>query len=94
MNDSELDDIASSIYWNCEHGEYEKARHKLRDLMGSDSNQWISVKERLPEEAGKYIVQLNNDDVWVATFVRGYWYAYSTSQDVKYWQPFPDAVKQ
>lgn len=45
--------------------------------MGGCMSEWISVKDRLPENKGNYLVWLNGDfyrKPYVRQYLNGYWY--------------------
>jgi hypothetical protein len=59
-------------------------------------SEWISVKDRLPEEDGKYIVSKINGEVDVYMYYTGKydncgWYSspWYKGNDALYWMPFP-----
>lgn len=57
-------------------------------------NRWISVKERLPEEEGEYLVfykyKENEDRVDIALFSRFGWHK---AYEITHWQPLPEPPK-
>lgn len=72
----------------------------LQDVPDNDVGKWISVKDRLPEESGTYIVTANDghaqrvsfvlwqkkNRMWNLTGARSYW-------RVTHWQPMPQPPK-
>ena len=57
-------------------------------------NQWISVKDRLPEEIGYYLVVIGNEmliSIDIAEYCEGYWHKHD---EVIYWQPLPELPKE
>jgi hypothetical protein len=56
---------------------------------------WISVKERLPEEEGEYLVfykyKENEDRVDIALFSRFGWHK---AYEITHWTPLPEPPKE
>jgi hypothetical protein len=65
---------------------------QIKDLRKS---RWIPVTERLPEEAGCYLVAVKNDHKRryskTAWFSHDSWFA---RQDVTHWMPLPEPPKE
>ena len=60
--------------------------------------EWISVKDRLPDKNGNYLVSVTSDfaGVHVANFQSGeafLWYPFIKS-DVTHWMPLPEPPKE
>lgn len=67
--------------------------------------EWISVKDRLPEE-GKIVMWFNGEDVWTGHIKqkeKGLWFYVDNGwvccwgpdqDDYKYWMPLPEPPKQ
>jgi hypothetical protein len=70
--------------------EYDKAVADLSRLR--EAERWIPVGERLPEDAGEYLILLDDGDVWVGTM--GYigrklkWMLLDADK-VTHWRPLP-----
>ena len=53
-------------------------------------DRWISVKDRLPEEIGYYLVVIGNEmlvSIDIAEYSENRWHKHD---EVLYWQPLPD----
>lgn len=64
---------------------------KAADVQPVD--RWISVKDRLPEEIGYYLVVIGNEmliSIDIAEYSEGYWHKHD---EVIYWQPLPELPK-
>lgn len=58
---------------------------------------WISVKERLPEDSGRYLVCLGGESVQLYYFTpeRGFYHTYhSSDMPCTHWQPLPAAPEE
>lgn len=61
---------------------------------------WNSVKDKLPEENGTYLVIGKSDKVHTAHFYKAYtcngkiFHAHFSNRYVRYWQPLPETVKE
>ena len=58
------------------------------------ANQWISVKDRLPEEIGYYLVVIGNEmlvSIDIAEYSENHWHKHDK---VLYWQPLPELPKE
>lgn len=68
---------------------------KTAQWLAEKVPKWIPVTERLPEEAGCYLVAVKNDHQRryskTAWFSHGSWFA---RQDVTHWMPLPPAPKE
>ena len=82
-------------FYTVNHEEFEKVQNLCRELIGHnkpDTKQdgWISVKDKLPEKNGNYLVCLNNGEITTDIFdeeelFMGFW-GYMT-----HWRPLPKA---
>lgn len=63
----------------------------------AEKHQWTSVKDRLPEEEGKYIVFKSNfSHLFLAIWTGNGWVTFPNRNDIKrvrYWAPFPKLPK-
>lgn len=68
-----------------------------RDAALAKVPKWISVKERLPEESGKYIVCTRKKAVYCTAFRffhgKGYFATDSTTH-ITHWMPMPEPPKE
>ena len=57
-------------------------------------NRWISVKDRLPEEIGYYLVVIGNEmlvSIDIAEYSENHWHKHDK---VLYWQPLPEIPEE
>lgn len=57
---------------------------------------WISVKDRLPDERGSYLAY-DDDDIVIAKYDSGAWLDEQWGDELKYvthWQPLPEAPEE
>lgn len=58
-------------------------------------NNWISVKDRLPEADAEYLVCNADGVIRVSYFDGTHWgYLASVREDINFWQPLPETPKQ
>ena len=63
----------------------------IAENSGECSIHWISAKERLPEEAGNYIIRLANGTVKMAEFRKGKYNRYfHNGKTATHWMPLPE----
>ena len=91
--------IAEAIKWlenlrkdigTCEHSSlwnYEQALVEITQLL--KKLDWISCKQRLPDEDGVYYVTNSSDEVVVYAFIKGH-AEQSWEKHAKAWMPVPD----
>ena len=53
-------------------------------------NEWISVKDRLPEQFGKYLVVCKGIDIAQIRLWEGTWDSFA---EVTHWMPLPELPK-
>ena len=57
--------------------------------------QWISVKDRLPEDDRDYLLFIKRGDFDVGYFRSGFWTSYAEiSPEVTHWMPLPEPPKE
>jgi hypothetical protein len=64
---------------------------KIKDL------QWISVKDRLPQESGFYLTYYSKQIHVSQWFISANWYneyGGNVTNNVEYWQPLPEPPKE
>ena len=57
-------------------------------------SEWISVKERLPELTGKYLVCTTKRSVYLAKFSAPNYFHTDMNTHIAYWQPLPEPPKE
>ena len=60
--------------------------------------EWISVKERLPEQEGRYLILYRHKDfgplkVFISDYVEGKWNTVLERIEITHWMPFPEPPK-
>ena len=74
-----------------------KYEQVARTVLLEDMLKWISVKERLPEKSGKYIVCTRKKAVYCTAFRffhgKGY-FATDTNTHITHWMPLPEPPEE
>ena len=94
---------AKDVFRKARFEDYMLAMRSMIDVVGSVEsadvqpvNQWISAKDRLPDEDGWYLVCKHNR-VRVAEWCKDCWYNESDLPidycTITYWQPLPEPPK-
>lgn len=68
-------------------GQHAKDLREAADLLQSVS-EWISVKDKLPEDDGHYMCALTFEIIVINTWYEGKWVA--DSEYVTHWMPLPE----
>jgi hypothetical protein len=77
----------------CEVDESEKGGYVLADEAEALIPKWISVKDRLPEKAGKYAVITNRHETWQTRWFRpsdNVWEGDTKISYTTHWIPLPE----
>lgn len=56
-------------------------------------NEWISVKDRLPETYGKYLVACRGNNIPQIRYYDGVWDVWNCVAEVTHWMPLPELPK-
>lgn len=76
-----------------EHDQLASWLEELKERREADK--WISVKDKLPDKAKKYLVQTEYDVVTFAFFEGDYFEHLNGGKlCVKYWRPLPESYKE
>lgn len=62
--------------------------------QGKNFDEWISVKDRLPETAGWYLVFYNGSTMQVAFFKGRKWPFDNHYHKITHWMPLPEPPKE
>lgn len=61
-------------------------------------NEWISVKDRLPNKSGHYLAYIKNRNaIYVEKWENNLWFLYDwwgITDDITHWMPFPEPPKE
>ena len=75
--------------------EYDNKNVNKRACQRMDSSgKWISVKDRLPESAGWYLVFYNGSEMHVAFFKGKKWPFDNHYHKITHWMPLPEPPKE
>jgi len=74
----------------------DKAIEALEKREAPDNGGWISVKDRLPEEDGKYLCVWQGMSIETGLFINGHFRLYGEIKDklVTHWMPMPEPPKE
>lgn len=91
------------IYNQCVGCELEEMSKEIqilkqrRNYETEKENRWISVKDRLPEEEGKYLICCSDGYQTTAEYENKTWLVYTGRyeeiEDVTHWMPLPEPPK-
>lgn len=97
-------DFNSTVKKNCLEcaKEYEQLAEWLTELAERrEADRWISVKERLPDEYGNYLVLTSNNDIdiglyhsntpdaWSLCDANGFYWEREKGIEITHWRPLP-----
>lgn len=92
---------AKDEFTKARFGDYISAIQAMIDVVGSveaadvqPAPKWISVKDRLPEEIGYYLVVIGNEmlvSIDIVEYSENRWHK---RDEVLYWQPLPEIPKE
>lgn len=88
----------------CERGDYLR-EYEVKFYAGKlaadelRKRQWISVKDRLPERDGEYLIHLDDGFIATASYMANEdgeldWELWADSGEVTHWQPLPEPPKK
>jgi len=76
----------------------EEIEFAIADMNAMQNNNWIGVKDRIPELSGFYLVFRPNDGMYVEYFAqhKSTWYMEDADEDygVVYWMPLPEPPEE